>query len=113
VRPDSDFCGEQGLYNGYDYPFDLSDLRPLGTKLANACLDYLNYDRLGICDVDKHLEGGGRELEGWLRDYGKTRRAQHRVRGVTLTRRNILRTASCCRFSESLSAPTLVELEVR
>lgn len=26
-----------GLYNGYDYPFDLSDMRPLDTKLANAC----------------------------------------------------------------------------
>jgi hypothetical protein len=60
------------LYNGYDYPFDLSDLRPLDTKLANACLDYLNYDRLGICDLDKHLEGGGRVLQAWFRDYGLT-----------------------------------------
>jgi hypothetical protein len=31
------------------------------TVLANACLDYLNYDRLAVCDLDKHLEGGGRE----------------------------------------------------
>jgi len=52
-----------GLYNGYDYPFDLSDLRPLDTALANACLDYVNYDRLAVCDLDKHLEGGGRELQ--------------------------------------------------
>jgi hypothetical protein len=58
-----------GLYNGYDYPFDLSDLRPLDTNLANACLDYLNYDRLAVCDLDKHLDGGGRELQAWLRDY--------------------------------------------
>jgi hypothetical protein len=61
-----------GLYNGWDYPFDLSDLRPLDANLANACLDYLNYDRLGICDLDTHLEGGGRELQAWLRDYGIT-----------------------------------------
>jgi hypothetical protein len=27
------------VYNGYAYPFDLSDLRTLDTKLANACLD--------------------------------------------------------------------------
>jgi hypothetical protein len=59
-----------GVYNGYDYPFDLSDLRPLDTALANACLDYLNYDRLGICDLDKHLPAGGRELHGWIADYG-------------------------------------------
>jgi hypothetical protein len=25
-----------GAYNGYDYPFDLSDLRPLDTKLAKV-----------------------------------------------------------------------------
>jgi hypothetical protein len=34
-----------GVYNGQDYPFDLTDLRALDTRLANACLDYLNYDR--------------------------------------------------------------------
>jgi hypothetical protein len=34
-----------GLYNGCDYPFDVSELRELDTKLANACLHYLNYDR--------------------------------------------------------------------
>ncbi len=27
-----------GLYNGQDYPFDLTDLRALDTRLANACL---------------------------------------------------------------------------
>ena len=58
-----------GVYNGWDYPFDLSDLRTLDTALANACLDYLNYDRLGICDLDKHLPGGGRALQAWIRDY--------------------------------------------
>jgi hypothetical protein len=34
-----------GVYNGQDYPFDLTELRSLDTLLANACLDYLNYDR--------------------------------------------------------------------
>ncbi len=58
-----------GLYNGWNYPFDLSDLRSLDTALANACLDYLNYDRLGVCDLDRHLPEGGRELEEWIRDY--------------------------------------------
>ena len=33
-----------GVYNGEDYPFDLTELRALDTELANACLDYLNYD---------------------------------------------------------------------
>ena len=44
-----------GVYNGQDYPFDLPELRGLDTTLANACLDYLNYDRLGIKEVHKIL----------------------------------------------------------
>jgi hypothetical protein len=59
-----------GLYNGQDYPFDLTELRGLDTKLASACLDYLNYDRLGIAEVHKHLAKGERDLHRWLEAYG-------------------------------------------
>jgi hypothetical protein len=58
------------LYNGYDYPFDLTELRALDARLADACLDYLNYDRLGKREVDRHLSGGEKELRQWLMDYG-------------------------------------------
>ena len=58
------------LYNGYDYVFDLIDLRALDTRLANACLDYLNYDRLGKQEVHHHLSGGERELQRWIERYG-------------------------------------------
>jgi len=59
-----------GLYNGEDYPFDLTDLRALDTRLANACLDYLCYDRLGRAEVHKHLRDGERELNRWVVAYG-------------------------------------------
>jgi hypothetical protein len=59
-----------GVYNGYDYPFDLTDLRALDTRLANACLDYLNYDRLGIKEVHHHLSRGDRELHTWRMGLG-------------------------------------------
>lgn len=59
-----------GVYNGQDYPFDLTELRGLDTELANACLDYLNYDRLGIKEVHKHLINGERDLHRWLEEYG-------------------------------------------
>jgi hypothetical protein len=36
-----------GVYNGHEFLFDLTDLRALDTELANACIDYLNYDRNG------------------------------------------------------------------
>ena len=58
------------LYLKYDCPFELTDLRSLDTALANACLDYLNYDRLGVCDLERHLADGGVEVAGWIRDYG-------------------------------------------
>lgn len=58
-----------GVYNGSEYPFDLTDLRALDTELANACLDYLNYDRLGKREVHHHLAGSDRELHQWLKDY--------------------------------------------
>jgi hypothetical protein len=59
-----------GLYNGQGYPFDLTELRGLDTELANACLDYLNNDRLGIKEVHKHLANGERDLYRLLEDYG-------------------------------------------
>lgn len=59
-----------GVYNGQDYPFDLTDLRALDTRLANACLDYLNYDRLAKREVHHHLSRGERELHEWLEEYG-------------------------------------------
>ena len=59
-----------GLYNGQDYPFDLTELRGLDTKLANACLDYLIYDRLAIKEVHRHLANGERDLHRWLEEYG-------------------------------------------
>jgi hypothetical protein len=58
-----------GIYNGQDYPFDLTELRGLDTRLATACLDYLNYDRLGISEVHKHLANGERDLHRWLEEY--------------------------------------------
>lgn len=58
-----------GVYNGQDYPFDLTELRALDTELANACLDYLDYDRLAIKEVHKHLANGERDLHRWLEEY--------------------------------------------
>jgi hypothetical protein len=59
-----------GVHNGQDYPFDLRELRGLDTNRANACVDYLNYDRLGIKEVHKHLANGDRDLHRWLEEYG-------------------------------------------
>jgi hypothetical protein len=61
-----------GVYNGNDYPFDLTDLRALDTELASACIDYLNYDRLAKAEVHTHthLPGGGKQMQSILRNGG-------------------------------------------
>ena len=69
-------CFLAGVYNGQDYPFDLTELRGLDTELANACLDYLNYDRLGHKEVHKHLANGDRDLHAWIKRYGLEPRQQ-------------------------------------
>jgi hypothetical protein len=59
-----------GVYNGGDYPFDLTDLRAVDTELANACIDYLNYDRLAKAEVHKHLLDGGRQMQWFMTQHG-------------------------------------------
>jgi hypothetical protein len=61
------------LYNGSEFPLDLTELRALNTELANACLDYLNYDRFGRREIHRDLSCGERELHRWIYDYGIAR----------------------------------------
>jgi hypothetical protein len=59
-----------GVYNGHEFPFDLTDLRSLDIELANACIDYLNYDRLSKAEVHTHLPDGGRQMEWFIAQHG-------------------------------------------
>jgi hypothetical protein len=67
-----------GVYNGSDYPFDLTALRGLDTELASACLDYLNFDRLGINEVHTYLPGGAEQLHRWLAENGRGPKSRRR-----------------------------------
>jgi len=62
------------VYNGNDFPFDLTDLRALDTELANACIDYLNYDRLAKAEVHTYLPGGGKQMQTILHNASITPR---------------------------------------
>jgi len=59
-----------GVYNGHEFLFDLTDLRSLDTELANACIDYLNYDRLAKAEVHTHLPEGGRQMQWFIKQHG-------------------------------------------
>jgi hypothetical protein len=57
------------LYNGYEYPFDPCEFRDLDVVLTTACLDYLNFDRLGLGEVQEYLRGGEDQLQRWITHY--------------------------------------------
>jgi hypothetical protein len=59
-----------GVYNGHEFPFDLTDLRVLDTDLANACINYLNYDRLSKAEVHTHLPDGGPQMQWFIAQHG-------------------------------------------
>jgi len=58
------------VYNGHEFHFDLTDLRALDTDLTNACIDYLNYDRLSKAEVHTHLPDGGRQMQWFIAQHG-------------------------------------------
>jgi hypothetical protein len=64
------------IYNGYAFHFDLTDLRSLDAELANACIDYLNYDRLSEAEVHTHLPGLGRQMQQFIAEHGIRPRPQ-------------------------------------
>jgi hypothetical protein len=82
-----------GVYNGNEFHFDLTDLRALDTELASACIDYLNYDRLGKAEVHKHLPDGGRQMQWFIAEHGVRPRlrlssyAEHEARLFALAQR--------------------------
>jgi len=59
-----------GVYNGHEFHFDPTDLRAMDRELANASIDYLNYDRLAKAEVHTHLPGGGRQMQGLIAEQG-------------------------------------------
>ena len=73
-----------GVYNGPAFPFDLTDLRGLDTKLADACLAYLDYDRVGEREVHTLGVIDGEELRQHLEREGTYYDAQKRRIGREL-----------------------------
>jgi hypothetical protein len=57
------------LYDRYSYDFDLSQLRQLDSPIAQACIDYLNYDRTGKADLYHHLPNEGKEVGDLISDH--------------------------------------------
>lgn len=68
-----------GLYNSYDYPFALHELRGLDTRLSEACLAVLAEDVKAIAEIHRWGVITGKELETLFTDYGLYYEARARL----------------------------------
>ena len=62
-----------GLYNGYRFPFDMTDFRRLDIALFDDCMLVLKMDRAPAQDVHCYFEDGGKVFEALARNWGKTK----------------------------------------
>lgn len=60
-----------GLYNGYAWPFDLTDLRRLDAELTDAALAVARADALAAWPSEVHIVAGEKALfETWAEEAG-------------------------------------------
>ena len=71
-----------GLYNGYRFPFDLTDFRCLDRELFEHCLNVLRMDYRPQQEVHEYFQAGGQKWEDMIRAWGLTDEQIERARGV-------------------------------
>lgn len=59
-----------GLYNGYRFPFNLSELRGLDYEVMDDCLAVLRMDTSALQEVHLYFENGSSVFETLARDWG-------------------------------------------
>jgi hypothetical protein len=59
-----------GLYNGSDYPFDLTELRALDRDIVADCLMVLQLHSLGLKEVHRYIEHGDTLWPELIGEYG-------------------------------------------
>ena len=58
------------LYNGYRFPFDLTDFRILDSDIFEHCINVLRLDSRPAQEVHCYFERGGELWERMIKDYG-------------------------------------------
>jgi hypothetical protein len=59
-----------GLYNGMDFPFDLTELRGLDCDLFEHCLAVLRLDNRPKVEIHRYLPDGEQRMKQLLLDWG-------------------------------------------
>ena len=71
-----------GLYNGYRFPFDLTDLRCLDTELFEHCMNVLRMDARPQQEVHLYFDDGGAKWEAMIQRWGLVDEQLLRARGI-------------------------------
>jgi hypothetical protein len=61
-----------GLYNGTDYPFDLTEFRGVDRDIAADCFAVLKLDSLGHKKVHRYVDNGDAIWRDLIKDYALT-----------------------------------------
>lgn len=73
-----------GLYDGALFPFDLTHLRALDHRLADACLAVLAYDRFNCSEIHYWGQVTAKEMKQWFLNAGLYYQVQQRRLGREL-----------------------------
>lgn len=71
-----------GLYNGFRFPFDLTDLRCLDSELFEHCMNVLRMDARPAQEVHLYFENGGAKWEQMIQRWGLVDDQIERARSV-------------------------------
>ena len=71
-----------GCYNGYRFPFDLTDFRCLDRELFNDCMAVLAMDRQPAQEVHRYFDNGGQKWEDMIASWNLQGEQAERARAV-------------------------------
>jgi len=63
-----------GLYNGFDFPFDLTELRALDSDLFERCVAVLRLDNTPTVEIHRYIPDGDAVFLKMLRDWDLVKR---------------------------------------
>ena len=69
-----------GVYNGYRFPYDLTDFRGLDRELFDHCLRVLVMDKRPAKEVHQYFPDGGQKWEAMIERWGLTAEQVERAR---------------------------------
>lgn len=71
-----------GLYNGYAFPFDLTDFRAIDQALFDHCMNVLRMDSRPAREVHEYFNNGGEKWQAMIARWGLAGEQLERARSM-------------------------------